>query len=141
MIKISQKLVNEVIEYCVSTLPKEACGVLIGERESFPNDYQIDEFIPITNIAAEPNITFKMEPTEWIPLVYAYDKHKKRQIVGILHTHPKTVALPSLTDHLTLWKNIPSHWIISLSSNKHTDIQAYQFNRTSYQKADILIDT
>lgn len=132
MLNISQKLINEVIEYCMTALPKEACGVFIGKKES-KNNYQIDRFISITNIASDPEKSFEMDPSEWVSLIYAYN-NTNRQIVGIMHTHPNTAAVPSHRDQLTQWKEIPSYWIISLSSNESIDIQAFQFTDSSYQK-------
>jgi proteasome lid subunit RPN8/RPN11 len=140
MIKISQNLINQMIDYFVSTLPQEACGIFIGERELSSNDYLIDEFTPMTNAAYDPDRTFRMEPAEWVPMVYKYAGNKKRQMVGIVHSHPKTAAVPSNADQLTQWKSLPSYWIVSLSPENPVDIKAYRFTENSYHEVSIEIN-
>ena len=139
MIHISQKLMDEVIDYCKNALPEEACGVLYGNERKNCGKIEICEFVGVTNIASDPEQDFLMNPEEWIPLLFE-SEHLDRQLVGIFHSHPGSTAVPSHQDLTTLWKNIPSYWIISLMHKDHTQLYAYRLlDGLQYEKIPITI--
>lgn len=94
-------------KYVLAEYPKEACGVLVG-----------DKFIPITNIHPEPTKAFRLDETELLKLGNVYD--------AVCHSHPYTheqtlkmkrtnpgfdFRWPSPRDH-TNWLKSKKTWII-----------------------------
>jgi proteasome lid subunit RPN8/RPN11 len=116
-IQLSRKLYDEMISYSMCSLPNEACGILIQEASFSPTkELHIHTFIPLPNHAAHPTKQFVIHPLDIIP----YLADQRRTIVGIFHSHPTAVSIPSAEDLLTLWHTIPTYWILSLQARRET---------------------
>lgn len=137
MITISNQLMNEVIHYCKDIAPEEACGVWFGKKNK-NGEIEIKKFKGVTNISSEPMNNFLMDPQQWISLIYETQHHPQLELVGIFHSHPESLAIPSKKDMETLWKDMLSYWIISFMNIHHTQIRAYRFNRMSYEEIPII---
>ncbi len=125
MIKAIKTVMAEAADYCVSKLPLEACGVLMGTVNS--HVITITGYAGIDNVASQPATSFEMNPSQWVSLLFANDSDGV-QIVGIFHSHPTVSTEPSQQDLQTLWTHIPSHWIFSLTQPANPILAAYQFD-------------
>ncbi|WP_052675941.1 Mov34/MPN/PAD-1 family protein [Paenibacillus sp. IHBB 10380] len=72
-------------------LPQESCGVLLGTIVA--GNIQIEQFIPIRNVAPNPLHSFMFSPDEWVPHALMAKK-----LVGIVHSHPHSDPTPSSED-------------------------------------------
>ena len=71
--------------------PNEACGLLLGDGR------YITQILPASNVAAEPECNFEIDPRVLID-AHCAAREGGRQVVGYYHSHPAGVARPSATD-------------------------------------------
>lgn len=88
--------------------PDEACGVLIGRRDS--EKITVDRVIPIKNSRSSDR-SFELDPKEHYEAWKLADR-EGMDIVGVYHTHPHSAARPSLWDQESM-ENYQSVWIIA----------------------------
>lgn len=122
-IQLPDSVKQEIIAHCTTIKPMEACGFLLGTTEL--SEIHVKVFEPIPNHSKNPAIHFSMHPAQMIPLLMN-NLPGGYHVVGILHSHPSAASTPSHEDLLTLWHNIPSHWIVSLQQPEIT-IAAYRY--------------
>lgn len=115
------------LHHCLEQYPSEACGLLLGSIEK--DWIQAELFVPITNVAQDPLHHFTMDPVSLLPYLLS-GTGKVASIVGILHSHPRTAAIPSAEDLKTSWIPIPTHWIVSLLNQAAPEMQAYRYEKT-----------
>ncbi len=84
------KLLNEILEYCKSELPNEACGYLLGSKEN------ISAIYPIKNRLHSPT-EFEFVPEEQFKAIRETRK-SNLEIIGVFHSHPNGKAYPSQKD-------------------------------------------
>ena len=70
--------------------PDEACGLFGGQPG------QIDTFYPLENLDHSP-LTYRMDPGRILAVLREMERLGE-SLVGIGHSHPATVAEPSVTD-------------------------------------------
>ena len=87
---LSPALRAEVEAHLRSVLPDEGCGLLVGNGE------QVERFVPVTNANPSPS-TFTLDPVEHHRALLAAES-EGRELVGVVHSHPWSAALPSPTD-------------------------------------------
>ncbi|MBD0381106.1 Mov34/MPN/PAD-1 family protein [Paenibacillus sedimenti] len=135
IVHIRAELYNTIVQYALSMVPHEACGLITG---SIHYDIQTKSFIPLNNLARNPEHHFSMSPQEMIPFL----TDPANPVIGIFHSHPTAPALPSKADLETLWHTIPTHWILSLLKPSTPDLQIYQIKKaplTSAHKLSFVI--
>src|SRR5690348_3087213 len=87
MIIAAKPLMENISQYCISKLPNEACGFLLGKYDE--HMIVIERFKAIDNIARDQASMFLFNPSQWVPLLY--DAMNSRiQVAGIFHSHPRT---------------------------------------------------
>ena len=101
-------------------MPNESCAILFGKIENETFDVR-DIFL--TKNTEESPVNFTISNDE---LLTAYSEAEKRklEVIGIFHSHPDSIAYPSLTDKKYMEIN-PVPWIIF--SNKNKEFKAYIF--------------
>ncbi|MGO4529192.1 Mov34/MPN/PAD-1 family protein [Paenibacillus sp. 2TAF8] len=82
---------QEMSRHMHLSLPQEACGVVLGETAA--GGIRISRFQPIRNVAPDPLHHFSLDQREWIQCFYS-----ECTIVGIFHSHPRTIPIPSKED-------------------------------------------
>ena len=90
-ITLPRSVEREMSGTCTFRCRKEACGVVLGE--SAAGGIRISRFQPIRNVAPDPLHHFSLDQSEWIQCLFS-----EVTIVGIFHTHPRTLAIPSHED-------------------------------------------
>jgi len=89
-LKISQKLLDEMISHANQHAPLEACGVLAGKGN------QAEKMIGVLNQAQSP-VRFVMDPYEQLRAFDWIESHNL-DLVGIFHSHPTGPEIASATD-------------------------------------------
>ena len=72
--------------------PLEACGLLIGHHGTDA----VERFVPIRNEAQSADI-YRLDGGQYVAAALAADDDGL-DIIGVMHTHPRTAAYPSNTD-------------------------------------------
>ncbi len=118
VIKIPKKNIEEMISHARQVYPQECCGLLAGTSGTVSNTYRM------TNINQSP-FSYMMEPKE--QFVALKDMRKKGiEMIAIYHSHPKTVAEPSITDIELAYYPDAYYIILSLAEPMLPDIRAHR---------------
>ncbi|WP_028547856.1 M67 family metallopeptidase [Paenibacillus sp. UNC451MF] len=125
-VTIPHTVKHEILKYCREQYPLEACGFLLGSVTD--ELVKAKFFVPIPNAAHDPLHSFSMDPASMLPYIYPMNDDVGT-IIGILHSHPCTPAIPSFEDLQTAWLHIPTHWIVSLLKTNTPDVQVYNYDK------------
>ncbi len=90
MLKIKKEIYDEMIEYCKSCFPQEACGILAG------NDNIVTKIYKIKNIE-NSSVSYLMEPSEQFKAMKDM-RTLGLQMLAIFHSHPWGGVYPSQRD-------------------------------------------
>lgn len=88
MISLSVQAFTDLKSHTLRCQPFEACGILTG-----PDCNHLQQFIPVTNTAAQPRHHFTLDPAAWTSLLM-----KKAPMQALYHSHPSSPPLPSIED-------------------------------------------
>lgn len=92
MLEIKRSLVDSIVAHARADHPDEACGVIAG-----PVDTDSPErFIPMVNAVRCPTL-YEFDSKDLLRLYREMDDRDEIPVV-IYHSHPATVAYPSITD-------------------------------------------
>lgn len=126
-IHLPDSIYVQIIQYHQHHLPEEACGALLGIQHSNSMTIDIQQFIPLSSIAFNRKLEFRIDEREWTQLIFKV-LASGQQILGLIHSHPRTPAAPSFTDLDTLWHTIPTQWIISFADMNNPVLKAFSFH-------------
>jgi proteasome lid subunit RPN8/RPN11 len=79
----------------LASLPREACGFLLGERDG--SAATVLAVLSATNRVTDRNDRFELEPLDLLA-ADARARAERREIVGLWHSHPDRPARPSELD-------------------------------------------
>ncbi len=103
---------DEIVAAMVQAMPNEGCGLLIGRPFG-----TIDRFVAIDNANPSP-VTYRLDDYQYLSAVTEAEAGGF-DIVGVVHSHPNSPAIPSETDiEAAMAAQTPSNWlwvIVSLS--------------------------
>ncbi|WP_409345761.1 Mov34/MPN/PAD-1 family protein [Paenibacillus sp. MBLB4367] len=142
MVRANQEVIQEIITHCLNELPNEACGVLLGTSDG--ESVRISGFVPMLNAAENPLNRFSFDPCEWVEIVIRQSAGSlgsislQDRMVGIVHSHPLTKAIPSRLDENSLW-SFATYWIVSLLGPNQPDIRAYRMEQGRFQQQQLKI--
>jgi proteasome lid subunit RPN8/RPN11 len=132
-VKISQKLVDELVAHAREDLPNECCGMVGG------SDGRATSVIRVENSAASP-LRFEMDPQG------QYDALKEiedegGELLAIYHSHTKSAAYPSQTD-VNQAVNWPDaiYVIVSLEDPEAPDVKAYRLKDLKIADAELVVE-
>jgi [CysO sulfur-carrier protein]-S-L-cysteine hydrolase len=113
-----QNHIEILSNHAKKNIPNESCAILFGKIENGTFDVR-DVFLTKNTENSPVNFTISNEE-----LLAAYSEAEKKnlEVVGIFHSHPDSLAYPSLTDKKYMEIN-PVPWIIFSSKNK--EFKAY----------------
>jgi proteasome lid subunit RPN8/RPN11 len=132
MLKLTQEQFAQIVEQGRAGKPLEICGLLGGRTE---NDTHIVETVyPISSDDQSP-LTYTLNAKEHL-LAEKDIRTRGLQVVGIYHTHPATVAYPSVTDvaraHWGEWNDLlypdVSYLIVSLRDPANPEPHSFKIN-------------
>lgn len=132
-LRINPKLMSEMVAYCRSSRPDEACGILAGR------DSVVYRVILIENVSDNPQVHYTMSPIEFLKALKRVDT-EGLELIATFHSHPKSNPIPSPTDKREAITHMPNvaHLIISLRYPK-AEIQAWKFSEHHADKVTILV--
>jgi proteasome lid subunit RPN8/RPN11 len=90
-VKVSRRLLDEVIAHARAEAPRECCGMIAGR------DGEAVAVHRVRNVAANPKTAYHMEPREQLRVMDAIDEGGL-EIAALYHSHPRTEPVPSQTD-------------------------------------------
>jgi [CysO sulfur-carrier protein]-S-L-cysteine hydrolase len=116
--KISQKLIDEMVAHAREDLPNECCG-MIGGR-----DGEATSVVRVENAAASP-LRYEMDPQGQFDALKTIEGAGE-ELIGIYHSHTRSAAYPSQTDvnQAVAWPE-QVYVIVSLENEEAPDVKAY----------------
>lgn len=88
---ISSAVVAELLAHAREEVPRECCGLLIG------NGVAIERSVRGRNTAEEPTRRFLIDPADHFAAIRSA-RADALEVVGAYHSHPSTEPVPSQTD-------------------------------------------
>lgn len=130
LLHITTQAYDRLIASCREALPREACGILTGERDIG----KIVDVTAIANVHTSPATAFAFAPDDWVKAYYRMQK-SRQSLLGFFHSHPTSHPHPSTADGLGLHSDdlLLSYWIISLQQPLQPEIQAYCYMNGCFQ--------
>ncbi len=128
---IPRVLFNEVLEYCSSVFPHEACGILAGIEGRVARVY------PVKNIDSSP-VSYFMDPSEQLH-IQKQMRERKEEMVAIFHSHPQSPAYPSAKDVRLAFYEDAFYMIVGLSEGITGETRAFTIVEGKVQEITISI--
>lgn len=117
-------------------LPNEACGILAGPVPAEGEAASITAVFPLTNVAASPE-RYETDPLEQLE-AYNAIAESGLSAVGIFHSHPETVARPSMSDIAEAYDPAAVYLIVSLAEPR-TTIRAFHIEDAEVSEHPIVV--
>ena len=131
MLKIPQKIYDEIIAHATEGFPLEVCGIL-GGREG-----TVSEIYRMTNTDGS-NEHFMMDPREQFAVAKAL-RGAGLEMSAIYHSHPETPARPSEEDiRLALTPGV-SHVIVSLATAGEPVVRSFRISNGAVESEDLIV--
>ena len=122
MILLTKHQMNKILSHSESAYPEECCGLLVGQRRC--GNIYVCEVHESTNISDTPVDRFEIDPQ----LRFDLERRMRREnfdIVGVYHSHPDGLALPSRTDIERAWESNLVWLITAVKGGNAVDITAH----------------
>ncbi len=82
---------RQILDHAVQGRPYEVCGLISGWQGI------ANSILPIANIAAAPRTRYLLDPAAFVA-AYTQIERSGDELIGIYHSHPMGVPIPSTTD-------------------------------------------
>lgn len=130
--KISQALLDEMIEHTKLDDPNECCGLIGGNGDEAKTLFRME------NIAHSP-LRYEMDPMEQYR-VYTQIEDDGQEVVAIYHSHTRTAAYPSQTD-INLATGWPDavYFIVSLENPEEPYVKGFRIRGSEVEDVDIQV--
>jgi len=90
---LAQAARETMLEFARAAFPREACGLLLGDRK------RIEAATQAINVHPEPLRHFEIDPASLIA-AHKAAREGGPQVLGYWHSHPNGLAAPSETDRV-----------------------------------------
>ncbi len=122
----------KMVGHCISGLPDEACGLLVGEYGSG----EVTACYPTRNAAASAKL-YSVDPLEILMIDRQAHEHGV-DIIGVFHSHTHTDAYPSPTDVVQAldpgW-----HYVLVSLRDTHPVVRSYMIVDGNIEEESVVI--
>lgn len=112
---------DAVVQYCLSELPNESCGLIAGFTDG--DVKSIEKVYFLTNLDHN-NVHFTMDPKEQFSAVKDA-RSLGLTMLGNFHSHPETPSRPSEEDKRLAYDSTAVYMIMSLMDNDNPVFKAF----------------
>ena len=135
LVWLTPELHQQIIQRAVSDIPREACGVLVGQVER--GIAQAKQVLPVENIAVNTHEAYRMDDKRLAQIIGNLEK-TRQELVGFYHSHPNGDAIPSPTDvRMAAYPDIP-YLIVGLGRERRT-LAAWQIDNGEVERIRIVV--
>jgi proteasome lid subunit RPN8/RPN11 len=134
---VSQKIIGQFSSQATDEFPHECCGFLIGNF----NDGQVDavEYVNAKNTMSEnKERRFIIDPIEYMKVESSADA-QNMSLIGIVHSHPNSPAVPSEFDRDHAFPGF-SYIIISVMEGDVKDFRSWRLTEDREKFIEEYID-
>lgn len=129
-ISIPKKIVQSLLHHAQQTPTQEVCGLISSQNNKPYHCY------PIKNTAQQPECFFNLDSQQQIQTM-SQMRENNEQLFAIYHSHPKTPAIPSITD--IEQANYPDALYIIISLNIKGVLQLRAYKLVKFQFIEVLL--
>ena len=104
--RVARAALDAIVTHAREAAPAECCGLLLGTGSA------IAEAAPAKNIADLPRSRFVIDPKDHIE-GRRDARRRGLEVVGFYHSHPRSAAVPSVTDRAEA--SYPGHLYLIVS--------------------------
>lgn len=104
---LTHEQTRQILDYAVSEVPREACGLIAGRGGVAA------KVIPMRNVASDPVHHYAMDKEDLSRQLPAFTSDGF-DLIGIYHSHPRTLSIPSQEDIRNAFYPNTAYLIISL---------------------------
>ena len=137
--KITKDVYDSIISYGKNFPSQEVCGALVGYSNQ--SVYTCDEFKKLSNVSEmDQGVHYTPDPNEFFGVISKtahFDKANKKELVGIFHTHPHHLPIPSATDI----NGAGYKGVYLIYSPKYDKLNAYYYDGNEVHKEFIPIES
>jgi len=132
MIVFSKSDLDKIVEHSQDTFPVEACGILLGKRES--NIKRVTMIFPTENIL-ESESSYQINPQEQLDVFMKADE-LSLEVLGYYHSHPYWHAQPSSTDRQRANQPCCSYVVYS---NIDNEVKSFHWDGVEFRPEELII--
>jgi len=129
MLRIPKTIYKEMLDHAKREWPLECCGILSGKEKT------VQKVFELKNTEESP-VLYSMSPQEQIKVFEEMEK-ESMEMIGIYHSHPKTIPFPSETDVKLAFYPDVSSVIISLREEENPVMKAFQISEEAIYLEEI----
>ena len=134
-LSVPRTIKEEVIQYCQSRWPKEACGILAANKRSEIPGREIVQMYTMTNVEDSP-VGYSMDPREQLQLEKTM-RQRGQKLAGIFHSHTASEAYPSPVDVAHAISPDISYVLVSLKKREAPDFKSYRIDGSVVTEEDV----
>ena len=91
VVRLPRSIVNQLLQLAQKSPEEEICGLISRDQRGFKKCY------PVVNVANDKKHFFALDPKGQIEAMRSMREHGE-ELAAIYHSHPDSLAQPSLTD-------------------------------------------
>lgn len=130
-IVLSREHAEQMVAYCRTCYPDEACGILAGKGNRVTKVY-------LMNNAERSPVSYFMDPREQFRVMKEM-RQEELSMVAIFHSHPQSPAYPSGKDISLAFYDNAVYMIIGLTDPKAPEIRAYTIIDSKVKDVSVII--
>lgn len=127
--RISKRLVDEIVAHALEDSPNECCG-MIGSQNG-----QAEHIYRANNAELSP-FRYSFEPAEQFRILREIEK-AGLDLGGIYHSHTRSAAYPSQTDINLAFYPESLYFIVSLADASAPDLRAFSIRDEKVEEVEI----
>jgi proteasome lid subunit RPN8/RPN11 len=131
--KISKRLVDEMVAHAREDLPNECCGLIGGTDGDAKTLYRA------RNAFASP-FSYRVDPADQYRIIEKEMRGRGEDLVAIYHSHTKSPAYPSQTDlnEAASWPE-QVYLIVSLRDRESPEVKAFWLKDGEIADAELVV--
>ena len=128
--RISQRLIDEIVAHSRDDMPNECCGLIGGDGSAMTSVHRARN-------AAATWLRYELHPTDQLKIMNRIEEDGE-ELVGIYHSHTKSEAFPSQTD-INLAENWPDplYLICSLEHDDAPVVRAFAIHDGAVEEVEL----
>jgi proteasome lid subunit RPN8/RPN11 len=129
-VQITEKVRSGMEEHALRARPAECCGLLSGSRDL------ITDLHPLRNDADRPETRYFATPADLFAAMRRI-RESEQMLLGIYHSHPRTLAYPSAADVEMAFYPEAFYFIISLEPR--IDLRAFRIEGSTVEDVTVSV--
>lgn len=129
-VRIRRAVLSSLIAQARKNPDEEICGLLSGR------DGEILEIFPATNAAEKPATSYEIGPREMFQSMRTL-RRAKLDLLGIYHSHPRTINEPSPTDISMAFYQDVAYFIASPREDAEKPVRAFTIRDGAAQELEM----